>query len=297
MIKLPSLLTEAKVPKISLQQAKDMGMFGPVYHGTSAENRNKIAMDGFIIPIGNERSGDVSHGYETSDYSGGIPAPIHHMGFGVYFTTVLSIAKKYSGGTLRGMPIYFLNAPRMETINFGSKGNMMKWWIKNGYDYKITPDTTFSGYRTEWGGTKNTLPSIQEERLRATIHMTDELKLKYDVVWYKGKGMFRLLDGDQVVAFDPSIIYQVDPKLAKGLEIGAKVCSKRRIEHLLYAGEVYRKVEAGDKGIIIGKQDIVGQREQYPSFWAKRANKYVLDIKFRNAGRQQVEDVDVEPLS
>jgi len=285
-----TLLTEAKVPTISLQQAKDMNMFGPVYHGTSAEKRDKIAMDGFIIPIGTERSGDVSHGYETSDYSGGIPAPIHHLGFGVYFTTVLSIAKSYSGGTLRGMPIYFLKAPRMTEINWGSPRTMMKWWIENGYDYKITPVTQF-------GKDVTSLQAIRQERLRATIHLTDELKSQYDAVWYKGKGMYRLLDGDQVVAFDPSIIYEVDPKLAKGLEIGAKVRAKRRIEHLNYAGEVYKVIEDGDKGIIVGKQDVTLAREQWPHFWAKRAHKYVLDVKFKKSGRQQVEDVDVEPLT
>ena len=297
MINLKSLLTEAAVPKISLQAAKDNKLFGPVYHGTSQEARDKIAMDGFIIPIGHERSGDISNGYETSDYSGGIPSPIHHIGFGVYLTTVLSIAKRYSGGTVRGMPIYFLNAPRMETINWGSQNTMMKWWIKNGYDYNVTPETQFGGSRTEWGGTKNTLPAIREERLRATIHMTDELKSKYDAVWYKGKGMFKLLDGDQVVVFDPSIIYQIDPKLSKGIEIGAKVRAKRRVEHLNYAGEVYKVIEDGDTGIIIAKQDVSQARQLYTNHWAKRADKYVLDVKFKKSGRQQVEDVDVEPLS
>ena len=293
MIGLKSLLTEAQVPKISLQQARDMKMFGPVYHGTSAEKRDKIAMDGFKIPIGHERSGDVSHGYEFSNYAGGIPAPIHHLGFGVYLTTVLSIAKQYSGGTLRGMPIYFLNAPRMETINWGSPNTMMKWWINNGYDYK--PHYDPNDKSAMFG--KDDFKTISQERLRATLHMTDELKSKYDAVWYKGKGMHRLLDGDQVVAFDPSIIYQVDPKLATGLEIGAKVRAKHRIEHLNYAGEVYRVVEDGDKGIIIARQDLTISRQQYPDHWAKRANKYVLDVKFKKSGRQQVEDVDVEPLS
>ena len=76
MINLKSLLTEAKVPQISLQMARDRKLFGPVYHGTSAEARDKIAMDGFKIPIGRERSGAVANGFETSDYAGGIPAPM-----------------------------------------------------------------------------------------------------------------------------------------------------------------------------------------------------------------------------
>ena len=285
-----SLLMESKIPTISLQVARDNNFFGPVYHGTSAENRDKIAMDGFIIPIGTERSGGVSNGYETSDYNGGIPAPIHHLGFGVYFTTVLSIAKNFSGGTLRGMPIYFLKAPRMETINWGSPNTMMKWWLKNGYDYKATPVTRFATDVTN-------LQAIRQERLRATVHMTEELKSKYDAIWYKGKGMHRLLDGDQVVAFDTSIIYEVDPKLAQGFEIGAKVRAKNAIEHLNFRGEVYRRVENGDRGIIIARQDVTLARQQWPDYWAKRASKYVLDVKFKKSGRQQVEDIDVEPLS
>ena len=73
--------------------------------------------------------------------------------------------------------------------------------------------------------------------------------------------------------------------------------AKHRIAHLNYAGEEYRRVEAGDKGIILGKQDVTLARQQYPLHWAKRADKYVLDVKFKNSGRQQVEDIDVEPLA
>jgi hypothetical protein len=167
---------------------------------------------------------------------------------------------------------------------------MMKWWIENGYDYKVSPITQF-------GKDTTSLQAIRQERLRATIHLTDELKSQYDAVWYKGKGMYRLLDGDQVVAFDTSIIYQDDPKLAKGFEIGAKVVAKHRVEHLNYAGQVYRVVEAGDKGIITGREDVTQRREQYPEFWAKRAEIYILDVKFKKSGRQLVEDVDVEPLT
>lgn len=290
MINLKSLLTEAKVPQISLQMARDRKLFGPVYHGTSAEARDKIAMDGFKIPIGRERSGAVANGFETSNYAGGIPAPIHMLGFGVYFTTVTSIAKQFSGGTLRGLKVYYIEVPRMETINFGSTGNMMKWWTKNGYDYRQTPETTFGSQMTN-------LRLIGDERLRATIHMTDELKSKYDAVWFKGKGMHRLLDGDQVVVFDTSHIYEIDLKLAKGFDAGAKVRAKTRIAHLNYAGQEYKVIEAGDTGVVLDKKDITTQRLEYPMFWANRAEKYVMDVKFKNAGRQQVEDVDVEPLS
>lgn len=296
MIPLKSLLSE-DLKKISLQQAQDNRFFGPVYHGTSQENREKIAMDGFRIRIGHERSGDVTNGFEVSDYSGGIPAPIHFLGFGVYFTTVRAIAKKFSGGTGRGITPFFLDVPGLETINFGSTSNMMKWWMANGYDYKVTPETTFGGMRTDWGGTKNTLPAIREERLRATKNMTQHLSTRYDAVWYKGKGMFKLLDGDQVCVYDPSNIYLMDKSLIQPGEIGSVVVAKRRIAHLNYAGEEYRVIEAGDKGIILGKEDITSKREQYPKYWAERAIKYVIDVKFKNAGTQQVEDVDVEPYT
>lgn len=297
MIILKSLLTEAKVLKISLQQAKDKDMFGPVFHGTSAEAHDKIAMDGFKIPIGNERSGEVSNGFETSDYAGGIPAPIHMLGFGVYFTTVKSIAKTFAGGTLRGMKIYFLDAPRREEINFASPNKMMKWWTANGYDYNVTPETQFGGSRTEWGGTKNTLPAIREERLRATLHMTEELKSKYDAVWFKGRGLYRLLDGDQVVVFDPSHIYEIDLSMAKGLEVGAKVRAKHRIARIYSDGLEHGAVEVGTKGLVLKRENIEQKRIEYPTHWAKRAEKYVLNVKFKPGGDWQVEDVDVEPLS
>ena len=294
-----NLLTEDKVPTISLQQARDEKMLGPVYHGTTEEKRTKIGDEGFKVFVGAQGKqyghSDVSHGYEFSDYHGGLPAPIHHLGYGIYFTTVKAIAKQYSMGTTKGMKTYFLRVPKLEIINFGSQSNMMKWWIKNGYDYKPPYDVKDGAYKDFFFG-RAELQKVEHERVRATVHMTEELKSKWDAVWFKGKGMHRLLDGDQVVVFDPSNIFQIDLSLSKGFDIGAKVVAKQRIAHLNYAGEEYRRVEAGDKGIIIGKQDVTASRVQYPHHWAKRADKYVLDVKFKNAGRQQVEDIDVEPL-
>src|ERR1700693_2945588 len=103
MIKLKSLICEAKVPKISLQQALDEKFFGPVYHGSTQEKLSKIDASGFNVFVGMSHSGDVAHGYDFEDYVGGIPAPIHHLGFGIYFTTSKSIAKKYSLGTTKGL--------------------------------------------------------------------------------------------------------------------------------------------------------------------------------------------------
>jgi hypothetical protein len=285
MITLKSLLCE-EVKKISLQTAIDGKMFGPVYHGTSAENRDKIAMNGFKVPIGHERSGEVANGFEVSDYYGGIPAPIHMLGFGVYLTTSKTIAKQFSHGTLAGNKTYFIDAPHLETINFGSPRTMMKWWMENGYDYKISPETTFGGTRTEWGGTKNTLPAIREERLRATINMTNYLKKRYEAVWYKGKGMYRLLDGDQVCVFDPNNIYQMDKSLIKPGEVGSKVRASHDFDPY-NRGEIV--VPKGTPGIITHKE-----RPNELQTWASGSN-YIYRVKFDKGGHQyNILDKDIE---
>lgn len=283
------MITEEKVQKISPQQAADGGMFGPVYHGTTAHNWEKIEREGFKIFIGHERSGDISHGYEMSDYSGGIPAPIHHLGFGIYFTTVKNIAKRFNGGTVKGLKTYYLDVPRIEEINWGSPNTMMKWWLKSGYDYRKTPETSFGNPRTN-------LKLIQQERLRATNSLTDELKSKYDAVWYKGKSIRQLLDGDQICVFDPSNIYEVDKKLAKAFEVGSIVVSKG-YELKNIHGDVYRSRPAGLKGLILKRTPIEDFLTKYPGAqWVNDANKYFFVIKWEKGGTEhQVLDTWVEP--
>jgi hypothetical protein len=287
MIKLGNILNEVllseRITALSPQDVADKKLFGPVYHGTDQDTWEKIATDGFKIFQGHERSGDISHGYEVSDYYGGIPAPIHHLGFGVYFTTMKAIAKRYNHGTTKGMPVFYLDVPRLEVINWGSPRTMMKWWMENGYDFQVTDKTRFGGTRTDWGGTVNTLPAIREERLRATINLTNSLKERYDAVWYKGKSMFRLLDGDQVVVFDPSRIYRMDLKLAKSGEVGAKVRAKVNIDRY-NRGEI--TVPMGTKGIIVKRIDAEKFRQDYPlAKWVEDA-KYIYDIKFEKGGYQ-----------
>lgn len=293
MINLKSLLSEDAAQKISLQQAVDRRLFGPVYHGTDSDKIEKIDREGFKIFVGHERSGDVAQGYETSNYYEGIPAPIHHLGFGVYFTTTKSIAKKFAHGTTTGMRTYFLDVPRLETINFGANRTMMKWWRDNGYDYKITPETTFGGMRTDWGGTKNTLPAIREERVRATVHMTEYLKSHYDAVWFKGKGMYKLLDGDQVCVYDTSKIYVFDKAMVQPGEIGSKVVSRVGIDPY-GRGEI--KIPMGTKGIIKNKQDAEEIRKNYPlAKWTEDA-KHVYTIKWEKGGEMTgVLDKWIEP--
>jgi hypothetical protein len=255
MITLKSLLCEATAPKISLQQALDKGMFGPVYHGTDQENRSKIDQEGFKIIVGLHGTSGMSHGYENQPYGfAGAPPPIHHLGFGVYFTTVKSIAKSFSGGTLRGMKVYYLDAPRMETINWGSPRTMMKWWVENGYDTELSQ-------RGEGG------------RYMATVKMTEKLKSQWDAIWYKGKGVRRLLDGDQVVAFDLSIIYEIDLSLAKGIEVGAKVVAKNEIVRLNYEGKPYgNAIPAGTRGIVVKRDDVAKKHKEYPPIGQKTPN-------------------------
>ena len=105
MIKLKSLICEAKVPPISLQQAVDADLFGPVYHGTKAEYRAAIDREGFKVVKGMYGTAGMSQGYQPGESYGntGTPPPIHHLGFGVYFTTSKGIAKKFAGGPVKGV--------------------------------------------------------------------------------------------------------------------------------------------------------------------------------------------------
>jgi hypothetical protein len=194
-----------KTHTISLQDAKDRKLFGPVYHGTSSENWSKIDTEGFKVIEGETGSAGVSNGYEgTREYAAGVPAPVHHLGYGVYFTTSPTIAKMFNGGTAKGLRTYYLDVPRLETINFAATNTMMKWWIKMGYN----PDVA------------------RRDRVTATKLLTENLKSQFDAVWFKGKTLRKTLDGDQVCVYDPSRIYEIDKKLAKPGDIGSKVKRK-----------------------------------------------------------------------
>lgn len=209
------LLTEAAIPAISLQQASDGGMFGPLYHGTQGD-LSQIIATGFdqtkAMPsgVGGWRSTPVgtSNGYAFEPYgSTGIAPPIHHLGFGSYFTTSKSIAKQYAGGTMKGMRTFYLDSQRITTINFGAPNTMMRWWREHGYD--MTSEATKALSFQRWQG--------------ATIKLTLNLQRDNDAVWFKGKGMYRLLDGDQVCVYNTDLIRVIDPKLSTGIEVGAKI--------------------------------------------------------------------------
>lgn len=189
-----------KIPEVGLEEVNKKNMFGPVYHGTNASARKMIDKIGFNIPIGRSRTGDVSNGYPLNDYWGGIPAPIHHLGFGVYFTNSKSKAKIFNQGTESGLKSYYLDVPNLKTINFAIRGKMMKWWQDNGYDMEKI---------TNWGN----VDFIEKKRVEATINLTNTLKSKYDAVFFKGKGFGSLLDGDQICVYDTRKIYKLNLEL------------------------------------------------------------------------------------
>lgn len=242
-------LLEAPVPVVSPQQALDAGWFGPVYHGTPS-NIDDILSAGFdvarSVPVMKTAFGrpvGTSNGYRLESYGfTGVAAPVHHLGFGIYFTTAKSIAKAYNGGSVKGLRTFYLDVPldRVEEINFGSPNTMMKWWRANGYD--MTPEATAKGDFNAW--------------IKATANLTRTLNEKFDAVHFLGKGFAgRLLDGDQVVVFDPKRVRVVDPKLATGIEIGAKVVHtqsdinlRSRMRNDLYIGDVAGTRYARDLG-------------------------------------------------
>jgi hypothetical protein len=110
--------------------------------------------------------------------------------------------------------------------------------------------------------------------------------------------MYRLLDGDQVVVFNPDNIYEVDFSLSKGFDIGSKVKAKHDIQWSDREGNMYGSiVPAGTIGIIAKRTDVEEMKKQHPSFWAKDSQKYVLMVKFKKGGEKQVKDIDVIPLN
>jgi hypothetical protein len=214
------------VERISPTEAKSRGLMGPLYHGTM-RGIDDIRQNGFDVsrsiprgvglgvaqglggsyirddvPIGS------SNGYAFAPYGyTGIAPPIHHLGFGVYFTTVKAIAKMYGGNSMKGVIEFYANVPDMIEINFAAERTMMKWWLQNGYT--MTPEATEKRDFNTWA--------------KATMNLTKNLR-KYGAVHFLGKSGFnRALDGDQVCIYDPSVLVIVDKKLATGLDVGSKV--------------------------------------------------------------------------
>jgi len=279
--------------KISLQSAIDHKMFGPVYHGTTEDNRSNIEQHGFKIFVGTNGGENIRHGYPEQIYAHGAPPPIHHLGYGIYFTTVKTIAKKFNVNSGKGLKTYYLNIPRLETINLASPKKMMDWWIANGYDIELAKQS-------------------QQGRIDATLKLTENLKQKYDAVWFKGKTMYSVLDGDQIVVFNPENIYQIDTTLAGELEIGSKV--RRTNDKFEYkysydtnTGKQDRilsevpSIPKGTIGTIVSKMPTENlqqswQKNNNTPHWTTGSN-FMYRIKWNKGGTESnALDKDIEPF-
>lgn len=206
------------IPSISLDEASRT-CIGPFFHGTSSELTDKIDTEGFEWEEADARSGGTSHGYEGGNYHGDCPAPVHHLGYGIYLTQVKNIAKNFGYGSMRNVLEYWiLKGSRIETINFGAPNTMMKWWVKNGYDCNIA----------------------KTDRVLATQMLTRSLSSRCDAVLFLGKGIRTLLDGNQICIYNSSILRKVDKSLTQSGEIGSKVVRK----------------EDGMKGVLMGRNPL-----------------------------------------
>lgn len=220
--------------KFSPQKLKDIQAFGPIYHG-SPDNDKILETGKFQIVIpGKNPEIQSRHGYKCVPYLGSrsnFPPPMHHLGFGVYFTTNKSIAKRFNRDSIRGLKKFFLPNARILTINFAAPSTMMAWWLKNGYNPKpfgeITPK--------QWH--------------KATAALTQHLSRDYDAIWFKGKTIYSQLDGDQICVYRPNLIAIEDKTLVKGLEIGATVTYQPSDDPELKTRCVFEP-QAETKGII-----------------------------------------------
>jgi hypothetical protein len=112
---------------------------------------------------------------------------------------------------------------------------MMQWWLKNGYDGEVAKQS-------------------EAARIMETKKMTEFLKSKYDAVWFKGKSMYKLLDGDQIAVYDPSHIYFIDNTNVEPMTIGAKV--RRKVDRHANKWDNSTPVvtPTGTIGVIMNKQ-------------------------------------------
>ena len=213
-----------EVQQVGYDQIKEKQLFGPVYHGTTQENLDKILEKGFKVIIGAARSGGVSHGFEVGGWAGGnIPPPVHFLGYGVYFTQSKDQVKLYNNNSLRGIRAFYLDAPNMEVINFQAPHKMFRWWRDNGYDMEAIENASdYSSGEFLMGGKIAKIParksqseimSVEQKRVEATKRMTEVIKSKWDAVLFTGKSICGSnLDGNQVCIYDPSRIYLFNPE-------------------------------------------------------------------------------------
>ena len=260
---------KSELKRISKQEAIDRKMFGPVYHGSRQENWKNIFDNGFKIFYK-----EPSNTYLNNEYELGYPPPLHHLGYGIYFTTVKSIAKKFNFGSEKNLKEFYLDIHNVCEFGHRTKKRMMEWWLNNGYDGEL--------------GKKN--------RISATKKMTEYLKTKFDAVWFKDKGMYgSALDGDQIVVYDTSKIYMVDESLSGKKEIGSNVVLVKDIMRKTFevdtnTGEWIRGFEIdipkGMTGKIIDRKSTENMFKNYndkEDHWAYGSD-YVYTVKWKKGG-------------
>ena len=251
-ISFPAMNTS--IPTISPQEARNT-CWGPWYHGTSSEIVPLILERGFEWEEGESRTGKTQHGYENKEYgSTGCPAPVHHLGYGIYLTGIKNIAKDYGYGSTRNIvEVYVLRNARIETINWGSPNTMMKWWKSVGYDCQLA----------------------KKDRVAATQQMTKQLKSQFDAVWYKGKGLRRLLDGNQLCVYNTDILRRVDKKLIQPGEVGSKVIKIQNSPNRKMPNE---EIPVGTKGILLDRRPLGEFSDKHGG------EKEFLTIKWQKGG-------------
>jgi hypothetical protein len=275
IITFSQYITESKkqgLKKISKQEAIDKKMFGPVYHGTRPDNWPSIFQNGFKIFYETP-----SNTYLDDEYELGFPPPLHHLGYGIYFTTVKAIAKRFNWNSEKNLKEFYLDVHNVHQFRHGSMKNMMRWWLENGYDGELG----------------------KKDRVKATKKMTNYLKSKYDAIWFKDKGMYgAMLDGDQIVVFDPSKIYMIDESLSGEKEIGSTVVAKKDIMRKTYetdteTGETKQglvvAIPKGTPGKILNKRSVDDMLKIWTSrgspkeHWAY-GSEFVYTVRFKKGG-------------
>jgi hypothetical protein len=103
------------------------------------------------------------------------------------------------------------------------------------------------------------------------------------------------------VVFDTKNIYEIDPKLASGMDIGAKV--RRKSDGM--TGVIYRKFDSANYKFLV--DNIKERIQESPSDELNAAleryqkaiennTKFQLDIKWKRGGRDYALPFEVEPV-
>jgi hypothetical protein len=72
--------------------------------------------------------------------------------------------------------------------------------------------------------------TAKKDGVATTKKMAQELKKRYKNIWFKRQSIYKLLDSDQVVIFNLSIISCVNTTLTKGMDVGSRVEKISRVD-------------------------------------------------------------------